>query len=189
MTVSVTTAKSTNGCVAPKQFAPKKGAGSRWSSGALVVLALLCSAVSMPTLARIELVNEVHKVERFVDSSGRVQRRLVEPDSVVPGDELFYTVSFTNVGDALVDERSVVITNPIPANTEYLEGTADGAATEIKFSVKESSAFDAAAALRVADEGAARQADAGDYTAIRWVYQPGLAPGESSKVSFSVRLR
>jgi len=186
--VSIQQAKSTKGCVAHIQ-GTKRGL----TSGLLLVMALICSAISMPSLARIELVNEVHKVERFVDSSGRVQRRLVSPDSVVPGDELFYTVSFTNVGDALVDERSVVITNPIPQNTEYLEGSADGQATEIEFSVDQGAGFDAAAALTVANQGAAqgvkRQAGAGDYTAIRWVYQPGLAPGESSQVSFSVRLR
>ena len=184
MKVSMIQAKSTKGCVARRQ-----GASRGLSSGLLVAAAFICSALSMPALARIELVNEVHKVERFVDGSGRVQRRLVEPLSVVPGDELFYTVSFTNVGDSLVDERSVVITNPIPDNTEYLDGTADGKGTEIKFSVDKGSDFDAAAALKIADQGAARQAGAGDYTTIRWVYQPGLAPGESSQVSFSVRLR
>lgn len=175
--------------VSQRPVVRKERSGGKSYSGLMIALALICSAVSMPTLARIELTNEVHKVERFVDSNGRVQRRLVAPDSVVPGDELFYTVQFTNVGDAPVDERSVVITNPIPQNTEYLEGTADGQATEIKFSVDEGNAFDAADALRVVGEGAARQANAVDYDAIRWIYKPDLAPGESSKVSFSVRLR
>jgi uncharacterized repeat protein (TIGR01451 family) len=114
---------------------------------------------------------------------------LIAPDSVIPGDELRYSVRFTNVGKEAVDARSVVITNPIPANTEYLEGSAVGDTTEIQFSVDKGTAFGAATGLTIARNSSEAPANARDYTTIRWIYEPGLAPGETGLVSFNVRLK
>ena len=131
----------------------------------------------------------MHKVDRFVDDQGRVQRRLVAPDQVVPGDELRYSVRFTNTGTDEVDAGSVVITNPIPRNTEYLEGTATGDAAKVLYSVDSGAQFASPAALRVVENGSEAPANASDYTTIRWVYAPSLAPGATGTVSFNVRLK
>jgi len=139
--------------------------------------------------ARVELVNEVHKVDRYVDDEGRVQSRLVAPSKVIPGDELRYSVRFTNVGNEPVDAGSVVITNPVPGNTEYLEGTAAGDSAEILYSVDAGAQFGLPAALRVTENGSEAPANASDYTTIRWVYAPGLEPGATGTVSFNVRLK
>ncbi len=164
----------------------------RIRSSRLTTTALLLIAgglLAQPALARVELVNEVHKVQRFVDETGQVQRRLIAPDSVIPGDELRYSVRFTNIGNEVVDERSVVITNPIPVNTEYLEGSALGDTTEIQFSVDKGTAFATPAGLMIARNSSEAPANARDYTTIRWIYEPGLAPGETGMVSFNVRLK
>ena len=81
-------------------------------AGAIIAACTFFAAtVAAPhALARVELVNEVHKVDRYVDDEGRVQRRLVAPNRVIPGDELRYSVRFTNVGAEPVDAGSVVIT-------------------------------------------------------------------------------
>ena len=139
--------------------------------------------------ASVELVSEVHKVIRYVDDSGVVQRRLTSTDKVVPGDELEYSVRFTNVGGEAVDAGSVLITNPIPEHTEYLEGSAGGDSTRVQFSVDAGRQFAEPEALYVTRNSSEVPADARDYTTIRWHYQPGLAPGETGKVSFNVRLK
>jgi len=152
--------------------------------------AFVATAMAAPLAqARVELVNEVHKVDRYVDDEGRVQRRLVAPNRVIPGDELRYSVRFTNVGDDPVDAGSVVITNPVPGNTEYLEGTAAGDFSEILYSVDAGAQFGSPSALRVSENGSEAPANASDYTTIRWVYAPGLAPGATGTVSFNVRLK
>ena len=46
------------------------------------------------------------------------------------GDELRYTVTFTNHTEDAVAPNSIVITNPIPESTEYVEGSAFGAGSE-----------------------------------------------------------
>lgn len=168
----------------------RKSSLARRALGAMTVAAVAASALAAPLAqARVELINEVHKVDRYVDDKGRVQRRLVEPNRVIPGDELRYSVRFTNVGDEQVDAGSVVITNPVPGNTEYLEGTAAGDSAEIFYSVDAGAQFGAPSALRVTENGSEAPANASDYTTIRWVYAPSLAPGATGTVSFNVRLK
>ena len=83
----------------------------------------------------MKLENTHMKVEAVVNELGVAERHLVDADSVLPGDELRYTILFNNDGTEVVDAQSIVITTPIPADTEYLQGTASGLATEIVFSV------------------------------------------------------
>jgi uncharacterized repeat protein (TIGR01451 family) len=138
--------------------------------------------------AEVRLENSVKKVETYVSDSGDVERRLVDADSVVPGDELRYTITFTNVGAEVVDAGSIVITNPIPENTQYVEGSAFGSGTVIVYST-DGESFASAESLRVQEGGVEVSASAKDYTAIRWTFQPELGPGGTGDVSFNVRLK
>ena len=157
----------------------------------LVSVALLLMLGMSSAFAEVSLRNDVQKVETFVDADGSAQRRLVDVDSVVPGDELRYTIHFVNNGSASVDAGSIVITNPIPDDTEYLDGTAFGSGTNITFSTDAGSSFGTPDQLTVVPEGALAPAPAvaRDYTTIRWEFTPTLAPGEASHVSFNVRLK
>jgi len=154
----------------------------------LALTFLGCLLTAVPALAQVQLENSVQKVVSRVDDGGNLKRELVPADSVVPGDELRYTIRFRNDGEEPVDAGSIVITNPIPENTEYLDGTAFGAGTDIEFSV-DGETFAAADALRVQRDGAERSAQAADYTAVRWTFKPQLAAGATGSVSFNVRLR
>lgn len=139
----------------------------------------------------ITLTNTVQKVEYFTNELGETESRLIEAAQVVPGDELAYTISFENVSeDAVVDAGSVVITNPIPPQVIYLEGTAFGSGTTISFSADDGSLFGSPDQLRITDDaGQPRLADASEYTHIRWVFEPTLEPGQRGSVSFRARLR
>ena len=150
----------------------------------LMTVALFGLAAS--AAAQVTLTNSVQKVEKYVDDTGAVQRRLVTAERVIPGDELRYTIVFTNEGEAMVDAGSIVITNPIPDNTEYLDGTAFGSGTDIVFSADAGSSF--ASPDEVTDETDSLVGSK-DYTTIRWVFQPALEPGQESHVSFNVRLK
>jgi uncharacterized repeat protein (TIGR01451 family) len=152
----------------------------------LLTTSLLVAASS--AAAQVALENTVQKVETFVNEAGEPQRRLVDADSVVPGDELRYTITFANKGPEVVDAGSIVITNPIPPETTYLDGTAFGSGTEIDYSV-DGENFGLAEALTISQGDAEVIASAKDYQSIRWVFQPALEPGETGNVSFSVRLK
>lgn len=137
----------------------------------LIVVCGLIAAV--PASGEVILETSVLKVEMAGDLN--TQPRLVDASVVVSGDELQYTITFTNQGTQPVEANSIVITNEIPAGTEYVQGTAAGPNTDIVFSTDgelfaASGAQDAATPARV----------------IRWMYRPALEPAESSSVTFNV---
>ena len=145
----------------------------------------LAMVAAVSAHAEVRLENTIKKVETYVDATGEVKRRLVEADSVVPGDELQYVVTFINEGAQPVDAGTIVITDAIPQHTEYLAGTAFGSGTEIEFSL-DGAAFASPDALFASND---QVADAQDYAAIRWNFAPELQPGASGYVSFNVRLK
>ncbi len=153
-----------------------------------LLLTTLGLLVAVSAAAQVTLSNSVKKVENFVNEDGQVERQLVDAVSVIPGDELRYTITFSNNGNEVVDAGSVVITNPIPESTEYLDGTAFGAGTEIVFST-DGESFAAASELMVEEAGSEVVASAKDYATIRWIFSPELKPGETGHVSFNVRLK
>jgi len=151
---------------------------ARGGSGHAGTIVLLSVFAMLPAVAAAEvrLSTYVHKVETY-SGDGGLQRRLVDADSVLPGDELRYTITFTNLGNEVVAAGSILITNPLPEDTEYVPGTAAGQDTVITFS-GDGESFGSSEGLLTAD-GA---------PTIRWLYENELEPGESSSVSFSLRL-
>ncbi len=117
-----------------------------------------------------------------------VNEAMTEPlTEVYPGDVLRYTITFENTSTQQVAPGSVVITNPLPDGTLYLDGSAQGRATTISYSV-DGVTFADPRELMVGEGQTARAASAADYRAIRWAYGPGMAPGEVSSVSFDLRM-
>lgn len=107
------------------------------------------------------------------------------PSEVFTGDVLRYTIVFENTSTQDVAAGSVVITNPLPADTVYIEGSALGEDTFISFSV-DGETFAAPGELLVGQGAQVRAATAADYRAIRWAYEPVLPAGAVSEVSFEL---
>ncbi|MCP5183142.1 MAG: DUF11 domain-containing protein [Pseudomonadales bacterium] len=153
------------------------------------VLAFAVGGLPLSALAQVTLVTSVQKEVIEMDENGQPVRRLVDAANVVPGDTLHYVISFSNKGDQTVDPDSIVITNPLPPDTVYLEGTAQGSGTVITFSVDSGNSFGRPEELKVEKEGEEVAAQAADYTTIRWAFTNALESGRTGDVSFSVRLR
>lgn len=122
-----------------------------------------------------------------VDGVGFDDRRSVE-SGVSPGDVLRYTISFTNQGTQTARAGTIVITNPLPEGTEYVDGSAGGAGTVVTFSV-DGESFAAPESLVIQRDGTSRAATAADYRSIRWTFRPALPAGESGEVWFELRIR
>ena len=150
-----------------------------------VVLGGIFTTVAV--MAQVKLENSVQKMETYFDAAGEEAHRFVEANNVVSGDELRYTISLTNEGVEIVDAGSIVITNPLPPDTQYVAGTAAGAGTQILYSLDDEM-FASAEELQVTRGGVRVTAGAADYRSIRWVYQQELGPGESSSVFFNLVL-
>ena len=137
----------------------------------------------------LQLVNTVQQVQVTTDADG-VQHKTVGPmGRALPGSELVYTTAYHNVGKQAVD-AGAAITDPIPDHTVYVPGSAEGAGTDITFSVDGGKTWGAPEALKVKNaDGTLSDAQAKDYTTIRWVLKGKLAPGATGTVSFHAVLQ
>lgn len=135
----------------------------------------------------ILLQNVAEKEELFIDNSGVERARLVPVATALPGDEITYTITFTNVGAEPVER--VVITNPVPKYMSYVDRSAVGAGSTITFSVDGGVSYASPQELFVADgEGNQRPAQAEDYTHIRWQLLNNAEPGSKGFARFSAVL-
>ena len=152
----------------------------------VLVLSLL-SAPSFAAQSPIEITSDVNELVLFMDKDGKEQRQILPAEEITPGDRILFTSSFKNKGKEATE--NVMITNPIPAHTRYLEGTAKGENCIITFSVDGGKVWGDAKTLKVRQkDGEYRAATAADYTHIRWNYTPALQPEEKKSISFETRL-
>ncbi len=120
-----------------------------------------------------------------VTATGERDRRLVpaEDEKIVPGDEVIFTVTFTNVSSESTD--NVTITNPIPDHMRYVGGSAFGPGTDITYSVDGGQSYASADELTVTDADlGTKPATPEDYTHIRWRMRNALQPGAKGYARF-----
>lgn len=152
--------------------------------------AMTSMMVSMPAIAEgtVHLQTSAQVEQIVLNDNGQTESRLVPVKTIVPGDEVIYTIMFTNNGDAQAD--TVVITDPVPEQMSYVEGSAFGGGTDILFSVDGGKIFAAPETLTVIDaDGSQRSARAEDYTHIRWKMRNPLQPGKRGVARFRAQLR
>lgn len=152
----------------------------------LIASALITAAAVAQDEGHLNVRTVVQKEEITVNDAGETERRLVPADLVVPGEDVIYTITFTNISDESAE--NIVITNPISEDLTYVEGSAFGPGTVIEFSVDGGETYGTADALIVKANGEERPAEAGDVTHVRWVMQGDLAAGARGMARFRARL-
>jgi uncharacterized repeat protein (TIGR01451 family) len=163
---------------------------NNWKTLVAVVLAASFSAFASASAEKgaIELRALAEKQVVEVTADGEQTVRLVEPDKVIPGDTIVYTIGAKNVSQEAAE--SVVITDPIPEHMIYVPGSATSEGTKLLFSIDGGVGFDAPESLRVTEsDGSTRPAKAGDYTHIRWVFNEPLLVATEKAVQFAARLQ
>ncbi len=152
-----------------------------------ILTAIALTLLATTAMAQhLDVQTTVHKQEVVVNDAGQEEKRLVEAEVVLPGETVFYTITFTNVSDEVADR--VVITNPIAENLVYLDGSAFGAGMDIVFSVDGGETFAVASELTVTEDGETREAKASDFTHVRWVMRNDLAAGAQGTARFAAVL-
>ncbi len=160
--------------------------GVRWWTMLMAATAAWSAGAATDAAAEVVLDTAVTKVETTLDAGGRVKRELLPADDVVPGEELRYTITFTNESETPVDAQRIVITNPVPEGTRYVPGSAGGEGSRVEFS-GDGETFDVSEPE--APAGAAGvPAEPPPVHSLRWTYQRELAPGDSGEVFFHVRM-
>jgi len=128
----------------------------------------------------------VQKEVVTVSDSGETQKSLVTADAVVPGDDVVYTITFTNISDESAE--NVVITNPVSESLTYIKGSAFGPGTAIAFSVDGGATFGDLDELTVTVDGDVKPARPEDVTHVRWAMQGELQAGAQGLARFRARL-
>jgi uncharacterized repeat protein (TIGR01451 family) len=137
---------------------------------------------------QVTLETVIQKEIEVITPEGEKETKLVEAGNAIPGDELIFTISYTNRG--LEPAENVVVVNPIPEHTAYIGGSSEGEGAAISFSVDGGNSYDQPGNLLVpGEDGKPRPAQASEYTHIRWAFGEPVLPGGSGKVFFRVRLR
>ncbi len=127
------------------------------------------------------------EVERK-NAQGVTEKVRAPLEKALPGTEVIYTTTFTNNGSK--PANNIAITNPIPANTTYVGGSAFGDNTDITFSIDGGKAYTTAEKLRIkTPEGRERPALPADYTHIRWTYRGDLASAKTGSAGFRAVIR
>ena len=158
-------------------------------AGIVVTAFALLGAGVVHANGQVELKATAHKHSQHLLADGSVETRLEPAATVTPGDTIAYTIEARNISADQTATR-VVITDPIPEHTRYVDGSAEGEGTDILFSVDGGMRFDAATNLEVrGDNGTNRPAVASDYTHVRWVLRDPLAPSEKRSVRFLAELQ
>ncbi len=153
---------------------------------AALAATLLACAMNATAQSQLEIRTEVQKEDVVTAEDGTERVELITAETVLPGEEVIYTVTFANTSDVAAD--NVVITNPLPAELTYVDGTAGGEGTRVQFSADGGVTFAQATELTVSDNGGERRASPDEFTHIRWVLDAALLPGETGTATFRARL-
>ena len=154
---------------------------SHWALGMAAALLLTTMTTHAADKACVELKTSA-QTEREVVEQGQKVKRVVPAGKVLPGDEVIWTITATNVCKTPTD--NVVIANPVPEHMTYVAGSAMGTGTDIAYSL-DGKEFKGAADLTVnAADGTKRAARADEYRAIRWTYKNAFAPGATAYVRY-----
>jgi len=129
----------------------------------------------------IELKSTALVEKEVVDAAGNKARKMVPADKVIPGTEVTWTVTATNICQKPAE--NVTFDNPVPPHMSYVANSATGPGSDISFSL-DGKAFAAPAALTVNENGATRPARADEYMHIRWAFKQALQPGATANASF-----
>lgn len=158
-------------------------------------LLALTLVVFIPTIglaaARVTLETTIEKRE-IVITNGKEEIRFIPSDQAAPGDQLRFTLSFSNKGDEIAN--GVVLDNPIPANAVYVaESASTYKGSKPMFSINDGATYDESADLLVeqaSPDGSKKMVTASPekYTHIRWRL-PALPAGSAGQVSFNVLIQ
>lgn len=146
---------------------------------ATAVLTAFLVAAPVHALTAKQTVEKENIVRNADGSETRVR---VPAETVTPGERVIYTVSFTN--DQAQPAANFVMTQPVPEEIVFVEGSADKPGAEVTVSADGGQTFTSREAATVLRGETRVRASAEDITHVRWKITEPLAPGASDKVSY-----
>jgi uncharacterized repeat protein (TIGR01451 family) len=147
---------------------------------------LLVAAHTAWAQSPVSLKSTVETERMVKQADGQMLAKRSPVKSAVPGEEVIYTNTFSNVSKQPAGD--LVLTNPIATDLRLKKAWGEGAS--ITYSVDGGKTYSAPEQLKVlGKDGQPRAAKVDDYTHVRWVMQGSLAAGASTAVGFNAVVR
>lgn len=155
----------------------------------IMLLATLLFSASVFAAPKVTL-NMTAEKEVTVEENGKMVQKRVVAETVEPGDEVIYTLSYSNAGDEVA--KNVKMNNKIPENTSYLIDSAWGENSAIQFSIDAGKTFKDPSVLvyEITDgdgKKIKRKVTPDKYTDILWVVKE-IPAGKSGTVGFKIKV-
>ena len=147
----------------------------------IAIFALSLASIPGAALAEPQVSLTSHiAVERIKpDATGKLQRKLEQPDVVTPGDKLVFSLDYKNSSDK--PAVAFVVTDPIPSSVAF----AGGASGNAVMSVDGGKIFAPLASLSVLGaDGKRRSAQIADVTHVRWNFATPIPAGGGGTLRF-----
>ena len=144
-----------------------------------------------PAKPQLALTLTAQKEVTVKDAEGKTKMEWQEVKEANPGDIVKYTIMYKNVGT--VEARDGRVVDPIPKDTTYVSGSAEGKDAAITFSL-DGKTFQDPPLLKYK----VRQADGSEaeygatpemYTHIQWKLLKPVPPGGAGAMSFKAKVR
>lgn len=151
--------------------------------GSLFALSLLTAFIAPAYASGLQAEQVVEVATITVDENGQEFVTYALANEVAPGDQVRYTINYTNSGDE--SASNVKLDMPVPAEVDFIEGSAEASMAEITYSADNGETFTSRGTLTVTEAGEPQAATAKDITHVRWTFTGDIAPGEAGSISYS----
>ena len=143
----------------------------------LTTLTTALAALALPAMAEgLTAEQLVEKRILVTDETGAETESFVPADMVAPGDTVRYVLAYENDGAEAAE--AVVLTMPVPDETDFLEGSVMSGGARISYSYDEGLSFIDAPA----------PAEGENPTHVRWTFEDPIPGAATGAVSFQAKL-
>ena len=153
----------------------------------LILTAIASIFAAAPALADVTAEQIVEKEIIRRDASGAESVERVKADTVVPGEEIIYSLRFVNDANQAAD--AIVLVMPVPAEVKYVEGSVTGVNARVTFSADGGQTYVARGRLTVAEDGVQRPAKSDEISHIKWTLLEPLAANAKGEVAYRAVLK
>jgi uncharacterized repeat protein (TIGR01451 family) len=165
---------------------------SSHSAAIAAIIALALAGVVLPAAASPKIELEMRSAVQVVstDAHGKQVVSYAAAATANPGSRVLYTIDYRNAGDQPANAVSLV--GEIPANAAFVEVVDSAAGVEIRYSSDGGRKFaflPFSIETTTADGKTVKQeANAGNFTHVRFTFTTAVAPGASGHVSYLVQI-
>lgn len=154
---------------------------------AMFALALAGVGIAPAQAASLKAIQTVEVATVSVDATGAESITFAPATDVEPGEQVRYSLAFTNDGETPAENVSLVM--PVPTEVTLLEGSIAGAPSLVTFSADNGETFSARDATLVSSGETTRVATAEEITHIQWSFSEPVEAGASGMISFMAVLK